>query len=83
MRKSSKDKQMQTTRLLAGSILCSAILAMTSPAAFAWGCVAQGSGTSFGYSHSYDNRSDAESRALAECRQRGSSCVIVSCDRNK
>lgn len=55
----------------------------SASSALAWGCVAQGSGTSFGYSHSYNSRSEAESRALAECRDRGSSCVVVSCDPNK
>jgi Domain of unknown function (DUF4189) len=52
---------------------------------YAWGCKAESNGDdAYGYSHSYDSRSDAENRALNECNSRTSSgyCYIVDCDSN-
>jgi hypothetical protein len=66
-----------------GAVACFLTLATAAPA-LAWGCKAQGNGTSYGYSHSYDNRSDAERRAISECRARpnAGSCYITNCNPN-
>ena len=46
----------------------------------AWGCMARGSGTSYGYSYNYSNRWEAMDRALWECGTRSRfRCQITSC----
>ena len=68
-----------------GALIIAGTLGAASTSALAWGCDARGNGTSYGYSHSYSNRSDAVDRAIRECRARpnAGSCYIVECNPNK
>jgi len=76
---------MVVKRMTLGLISAAVLMSASASSAFAWGCDARGNGDSYGYSHSYDTRSEAEQRALNECRKRpnAGSCVIVKCDPNK
>ena len=75
---------MRYSKALLGAVIVAGTLSAACSSAFAWGCNARGNGTSYGYSHSYSNRSDAENRAIRECRNRpnAGSCYIVNCNPN-
>lgn len=72
-------------KVVLGGLIAVGVSVAPVTSAFAWGCDARGNGDSYGYSHSYDTRSEAEQLALNECRKRpnAGSCVIVKCYPNK
>lgn len=65
--------------LLSGFAIAAFSFGAATPA-FAWGCIAVSDSGTYGYSYSFDNRGDAEDRALDECTERTSEiCEIQEC----
>ena len=61
--------------------MTAAVLTFSVAPAFAWGCVAVSDSGTYGYSYNYDDRGDAEDRALNECVARTDEvCEIMECD---
>jgi len=73
---------MRYRQVALGAVIVAGMMSVASTSALAWGCVARGNGTSHGYSYRYNNRYDAQDRALRECVNRpyAGRCYIVRCN---